>query len=105
MYFQLEENNMFEAIATIGERGQITLPKNIRTIKGLKNKDRVLIKIENEKIIVEKMQSTQTQTQSKEEIEVLMKEYYIKYGKENEKEVREWDSASKEANEMIDDDS
>lgn len=87
---------MFEAIATIGERGQITLPKSIRTIKGLKNKDRVLIKIENEKIIVEKMNTTQTQTQSKKEIEADLKEYYTKYAKEIKELNQELESTSKE---------
>lgn len=93
---------MFEAIATIGERGQITLPKNIRQIKGLKSKDRVLIRIENEKIVVEKMQATQTQ--NKKELEAELREYYITHRKENHDLAEEWMIASKEANEMIDDD-
>ena len=68
---------MYECITVVGERGQITIPKAIRDIEGIKPKDKLIVKIENEKIVVEK-------TLGRKEKEKLMKEYYIKYSKENE---------------------
>ena len=87
---------MYERVTTVGERGQITIPKTIRDKEGLKKKDKVIVKIEDDKIVVEKLLS-------KKEKEKLMKEYYIKYSKENEKIAEEWKYASKEADEMLDD--
>ena len=80
---------VYESITTVGERGQITLPKAIREKEGLKKKDKVIVKLEDNKIIVEKMLS-------KKEKEKLMKEYYIKYAKENEELAEEMFNASSE---------
>jgi len=87
---------MYESITTVGERGQITIPKEIRKKESLMPKDKVIVKIENGKIIVEK-------TMSKKEKEELMKEYYIKHAKEDEKLADEWKHVSKEADAMLDD--
>ena len=85
---------MYETISTVGERGQITLPKIIRDKEGLKSKDKVVVKIENNKIIVEKKLS-------KKEKEMLMKEYYIKYSGFHKKANEEWESADKPANRFL----
>ena len=69
---------MYESTAVVGERGQITIPKTIREKEGLKAKDKVIVKIENDRIIVEK-------SLSRKEKEDLMKEYYQKYGKLDKK--------------------
>jgi len=87
---------MFESIAVVGERGQITIPKNIRDIKGIKAKDRVVVKIENDRVVLEK-------TAGKKEKEELMREYYRKNADLDRKTNEEWKWVSKEADEMLDD--
>ncbi|MBI4053423.1 MAG: AbrB/MazE/SpoVT family DNA-binding domain-containing protein [Candidatus Diapherotrites archaeon] len=85
---------MFESISTMGQRGQITIPKTIRRIKGLKANDRVIVKIEGGKIVVEK-------ELSKKRKETLMKEYYIKYADLHRKTNKEWEAADIEANRFL----
>ena len=86
---------MYESITVVGERGQITIPKIIREKQGLRKKDKAIVKIEDGKIVVEK-------ALSKKEREELMKEFYIKYSKLNEKVAEEWKYSTKEADEMLD---
>ena len=50
---------MYEHVSVVGERGQITLPKAIRDKEGLKPEDKVIVKIEEDKIVVEKLVSKQ----------------------------------------------
>ncbi len=87
---------MYESVCTVGERGQITIPKHIRKIRGIKAKDKVVMKIDGDKILVEK-------TLSKKEKEDLMKEFYIKYAKLNKQVAEEWKFASIEADRLLDD--
>lgn len=87
---------MYESFTVMGERGQITIPKDIRDKEGLKPKDKVIVKIEDNKIIIEK-------SISKKEKEKLIKEYYKKYGKFEEEVAEEWKYVSKEADAMLDD--
>ena len=87
---------MFESICVVGERGQITLPKVIRQINGIKSKDKLIVKMENEKMVVEKFQN-------KKEVEKLMKEYYLKYAKRDLEICKEWEHVTKEADAMLDD--
>jgi len=87
---------MYESVSVVGERGQITIPKSIREKEGIKKKDKVIVKIEDDKIIVEKQLS-------KKEKEKLMKEYYIKYAKENEELAKEMEIASFESMRSLDD--
>lgn len=86
---------MYETIAVVGERGQITIPKTIREIENLKPKDRVIVKIENEKITVEK-------ALGKIEKERLMVEGYKKMAKLDEEMEKEMRYLSKEADAMLD---
>ena len=87
---------MYESITVVGERGQITIPKIIRDIEGIKAKDKVIVKIENEKIVVEKKLS-------KREKEKLMVEGYKKMAKLSLEIEDEWKFVSKEADAMLDD--
>ena len=87
---------MYEQVTVVGERGQITIPKAIREIEGLKPGNKVIVKIEDNKIIVEK-------PLSKKEKDKLMQEYFTKYRKLEEEVAEEWKYASKEADAMIDD--
>lgn len=87
---------MYECISTVGERGQITIPKSIRDKEGIKEKDKVVVKLENEKIVVEKVMG-------KKEKERLMAEGYKKMDKLNLQICKEWEAADKEANRFLDD--
>ncbi|MEW6295286.1 MAG: AbrB/MazE/SpoVT family DNA-binding domain-containing protein [Candidatus Diapherotrites archaeon] len=80
---------MYESISVVGERGQITIPKLIRKLNGLKAKDKVIVKIEDSRIVIEK-------ALNKKQKEELMREYYTKYSKENEELSEEMISASSE---------
>ena len=86
---------MHESIAVIGERGQITIPKDIREKEGLKPKDKVIIKIKDNKIVVEK-------SLSKQEKEKLMIEGYKKMAKRDKEIAEEMKYVSREADAMMD---
>ncbi|MBN2126834.1 MAG: AbrB/MazE/SpoVT family DNA-binding domain-containing protein [Candidatus Diapherotrites archaeon] len=85
---------MYESITIMGERGQITIPKSIREIAGLNPKDKLIVKIEEKKIVVEKPQK---------EKEELIKEYFEKYSWLEKEVDEEWKHASKEADVVLDD--
>ncbi len=87
---------MYESTTVVGERGQITIPKIIREKEGLKAKDKVIVKIENDKIVVEKALSVS-------EKEKLMLEGYKKMAKLDKEMEEEMRFVSKEADEMLDD--
>ena len=80
----------------VGERGQITIPKEIRKKESLMPKDLVIVKIENGKIIIEK-------AVSKKEKEALMIEGYKKMTKLDKEIEEELKYISKEADAMLDD--
>ncbi len=80
MYYSYQGGGvLYESIVIVGDRGQITIPKIIREKKGLRPRDKAIVKIEDEKIIVEKHYG-------KEEKEKLIKEYFKKYS-EFEKQI------------------
>ena len=87
---------MYESVTVVGERGQITIPKTIREKEGLKAKDKVVVKIEGNRIVVEK-------SLGKKEKEELMIEGYKKMAKLDEELEEEMKHASREADEMLDD--
>ncbi len=89
------DDAMYESVCTVGERGQITIPKHIRKIRGIKAKDKVVMKIDGDKILVEK-------AVSKKEKEELMKEFHLKYAKLNKQIDEEWKFASVEADRLLD---
>ena len=86
---------MFESSTVVGERGQITIPKEIRDKEGIKAKDRVVVKTENNRIVVEK-------ALGKKEKGRLMAEGYKKMAAADEKITREMKFASKEADAVLD---
>ena len=85
---------MYESITVVGERGQITIPKLIREKEGLNAKDRVIVSIVDNKIVVEKF--------SNEDKEKLMIEGYKKMAKLMEEVDDEWKYVIVEADAMID---
>ena len=85
---------MYETIAIVGERGQITIPKTIRKVKGIRAKDEVIIGVEDGKIMVEK-------TSTKKEKEMLLKEYYSRYAGLHRRINKDWEVLDKEANRFL----
>ena len=85
---------MYESVTVVGERGQITIPKDIREKEGLKPKDKVIVKIENNQIIVEK-------ALSKAEKEKLMAEVYKKMAKLDAEIEEEMKYVTQEADAML----
>lgn len=45
------------SITTVTKKGQVTIPKEVRRILGLKEKDRVAISVEGEKAVIKKVTS------------------------------------------------
>ncbi|MFH0954707.1 MAG: AbrB/MazE/SpoVT family DNA-binding domain-containing protein [Candidatus Micrarchaeota archaeon] len=86
---------MFESTAVVGERGQITIPKSIRQKEGLRSKDLVVVRIEDNRIVIVK-------TRNKKQLEKEMAEGYQKQAKLALEMEDEWKYASKEADEMLD---
>jgi len=86
---------MYESVTVVGERGQITIPKIIREKEGLKARDKVIVKLEDDKIVVEK-------ALSKKEKEKLMVEGYKKIAVLDREIEKEMKYVSKEADEMLD---
>jgi len=86
---------VYETVTVVGERGQITIPKIIREKKGLEKKDKAIVKIEDDKIVVEK-------ALSKKEKEKLMIEGYKRMAQIDQEIEEEMKYVSKEADEMLD---
>lgn len=87
---------MYEGVSSVGERGQITLPKALRAAKGIKPKDRVIVKIDDGKIVVEK-------AISRKEKEKLMVEGYRKLAALDLAIEGEMKYTGKEAERFLDD--
>jgi len=97
MYYPYSEGDyLFESICVVGERGQITLPKTIRELWRIKGKDKLIVKIENQRVVVEKYLG-------RKELEKKMIEGYKKMAKLDLQTAKEWEHASKEADAMLDD--
>lgn len=58
---------MYESICTVGERGQITIPKHIRKIRGIKAKDKVIMKIDGDVILLAKASAKKDRAKLMEE--------------------------------------
>jgi AbrB family looped-hinge helix DNA binding protein len=85
---------MYENISSIGERGQITIPKLIRLKQNIKSKDRMLITVNKEYIILKKIDS-------KEDIKQKMIKGYKELAKKSLELENEFKNTSKEANDII----
>lgn len=86
---------MYEHISVVGQRGQITIPKIIRENEGIKENDKVIVKIEGNQIVIEKQFD-------KKEKEKQMVEGYKKMAKLNLELCKEWEVTEKEANRYLD---
>lgn len=86
---------MYESVSIVGERGQITIPKIIREKEGIKMHDKVVVKLEDKKIVVEKILG-------KKEKEALMIEGYKKTAKLSLEICKEWEVTEKEVNRFLD---
>jgi bifunctional DNA-binding transcriptional regulator/antitoxin component of YhaV-PrlF toxin-antitoxin module len=86
---------MYETICILGERGQITIPKTIREIKEMKSKDKIIVKIDEDKIVIEKMLS-------KKEKEALLIEGYKKTADLSKEVAEDWKYVSAEADRLLD---
>lgn len=75
---------MYGGICTVGERGQITIPRIIREMGGIKFKDKLFVKLEKKKITVEKAVGLKQQ-------EEMIKEFSIKYNTLNDEINKEWE--------------
>jgi AbrB family looped-hinge helix DNA binding protein len=93
-YFRGE--GMFEKIVSVGERGQVTIPKELRDEEGIKPKDKILFQRKNGKNIFKKVKS-------KKEIEKELAKGYEQMAKISLEVEDEWKYASKEADAMLDD--
>lgn len=78
---------MYESITVVGERGQITIPKVIRELEKIRPGNKMIVKFENERIVLEKVLG-------KKYKEELMKEYYSRYAMDNRKLGEEMVEAS-----------
>lgn len=86
---------MYESVSVVGERGQITIPKIIREKEKLKAGEKVIVKLEGAKIVVEKISEKQKRES--------LREGYLRTAKADLETEKEWASASSEADAMIDD--
>jgi len=86
---------MYETICSVGERGQITLPKEIRVKEKISKKDKLSVRFENGEILIKKISS-------QKENEALIKEYYEKYSKRDLLINNEFEKATKKENEWLD---
>jgi len=87
---------LFESICAVGERGQITLPRVIRQIKGITGKDKVIVKLKNNDIVIEKFLA-------KKQLEKELIEGYKKMAKRDLQVCKDWEVIDKETDAMLDD--
>jgi AbrB family looped-hinge helix DNA binding protein len=86
---------MFKKIVSVGERGQITIPKEVRDEEGIKPKDKILFQRKNGKNMFKKITS-------KKELEKQLAQGYKELTKISLEVEDDWKYASKEADAMLD---
>ena len=87
---------MYEHLTVVGQRGQITLPKDIRDKEGIHPKDKVIVKIEDDKIVVEKTSKSKNK-------KAQMVEGYRNLAALDKAIEEDFSHASAEADGMLDD--
>jgi AbrB family looped-hinge helix DNA binding protein len=87
---------MYNGFTLVGQRGQITIPKEIRKKLNIKQKDKLLVSIKSNNIIVKKVVSDK-------EIKKLMAEGYKKMAKIDKETVDDFKYVDSEANKFIGD--
>ena len=102
-------NSMSDTVS-IPKKEYLVLKKKAEELDSIKLVSKKLDRIEGKiktgkrKLLTEEQAlGPYTKSVSKKELEKLMKEYYKKYSKLEEKTLKEWEHASKEADAMLDD--
>ncbi len=87
---------MYEGYTVVGQRGQITIPKDIRDKINLKEKDKLLVRLKENNLIVEKIKT-------KKDIENLMVEGYKALAKINQETLNDFKHVDDESESLIGD--
>ncbi len=87
---------MYASYAKVGERGQITIPKIIRDHANIKYNDKLIIKADNNQILIEK-------TIPKDEKNKLLEKGYKEMAKEDLKTLKAFKNIDKDANKYVGD--
>jgi AbrB family looped-hinge helix DNA binding protein len=87
---------MYASYTKVGERGQITIPKIIRDSANIKYNDKLIVRIDNNQILIEK-------TTPKEDKNKLLEKGYKEMAKEDLKTLKAFKNVDKEANKYVGD--
>ncbi|MCH7660920.1 MAG: AbrB/MazE/SpoVT family DNA-binding domain-containing protein [Euryarchaeota archaeon] len=81
---------MSQSTRTVGKRGQVTIPKQVREELGITGGDRVRVERRGGSVIIRKRPSEEELTEA-----------YRANAERDRQVYQEWDGVSKEANEML----
>lgn len=87
---------MYEAYTLVGQRGQITIPKEIRDKLNIKEKDKLFLTIKSNNVIVKKVLSDN-------DLNKLMAEGYKKMHKIDKETIDDFKYVDSEANAYVGD--
>ena len=87
---------MSEGYTIVGQRGQITIPKEIRDKLNFKEKDKLLVKLKENNLTVEKIST-------KKDFEKLMIEGYKTLSKINQETLDDFNAVDNETENLIGD--
>jgi len=87
---------MYEGYTTVGQRGQITIPKEIRDKIKIKEKDKLLVTLKANNLVIKKVICDKT-------INTLMVEGYKKMATIDKETVTDFEKVDSEANNYIGD--
>lgn len=87
---------MYASYTKVGERGQITIPKIIRDHANIKYNDKLIIKADNNQILIEK-------TTLKADKNKLLEKGYKEMAKEDIKTLKAFKNVDKETNKYLGD--
>lgn len=87
---------MYEGYTVVGQRGQITIPKDIRDKINLKEKDKLLVRLKENNLIVEKINT-------KKDIDKLMVEGYKALTKINQETLDDFKHVDDESESLLGD--
>jgi AbrB family looped-hinge helix DNA binding protein len=85
---------MYTSYTKVGERGQITIPKIIRDTANIKYNDKLVVRIDNNQILIEK-------TTQKEDKNKLLEKGYKEMAKEDLKTLKAFKDVDKDTNKYI----
>ena len=87
---------MYASYTKVGERGQITIPKIIRDSANIKYNDKLIVRIDNNQILIEKIVP-------KQEKQKLLEKGYKAMAKEDLKILKAFKNVDKETNKYLGD--